>query len=77
MTMSRCVFKTGFEQLVTILAQDYALLYGAMAVLVSRCYFGWYAGFFLQSALITNPGNEPLDCGNPATTIVNKFFTYY
>ena len=36
--------KTGFEQLVTILAQDYALLYGAVAVLVSLL-LGWFAGF--------------------------------
>ncbi len=36
--------KTGFEQLVTILAQDYALFYGAMAVLVSLL-LGWFAGF--------------------------------
>lgn len=36
--------KTGFEQLVTVLAQDYALFYGAMAVLVSLL-LGWFAGF--------------------------------
>jgi hypothetical protein len=36
--------KTGFEQLVTILAQDYAFFYGAMAVLVSLL-LGWFAGF--------------------------------
>ncbi len=36
--------KSGFEQLVTILAQDYALFYGAMAVLVSLL-LGWFAGF--------------------------------
>jgi hypothetical protein len=36
--------KTGFEQLVTILAQDYAFFYGAMDVLVSLL-LGWFAGF--------------------------------
>ena len=36
--------KTGFEQLVTILAQDYAFFYGAMAVLVSLL-LGLFAGF--------------------------------
>lgn len=39
--------KTGFEQLVTILAQDYALFYGAMAVLVSLM-LGWFAGYIFQ-----------------------------
>lgn len=39
--------KTGFEQLVTILARDYALFYGAMAVLVSLL-LGWFAGFVFQ-----------------------------
>ena len=39
--------KTGFEQLVTILAQDYALFYGAMAVLVSLL-LGWFAGFIFN-----------------------------
>jgi uncharacterized protein (TIGR02186 family) len=41
------VRKTGFEQLVTILAQDYSLFYGAMAVLVSLL-LGWFAGFIFQ-----------------------------
>ena len=36
--------KTGFEQLVTVMAKDYALFYGAMAVLVSLL-LGWFAGF--------------------------------
>jgi uncharacterized protein (TIGR02186 family) len=40
--------KTGFEQLVTILAQDYAFFYGAMAVLVSLL-LGWFAGFVFNS----------------------------
>lgn len=39
--------KTGFEQLVTILAQDYSLFYGAMAVLVSLL-LGWFAGYVFQ-----------------------------
>ena len=39
--------KTGFEQLVTILAQDYSLFYGAMAVFVSLL-LGWFAGFIFQ-----------------------------
>jgi uncharacterized protein (TIGR02186 family) len=41
------VRKTGFEQLVTILARDYSLFYGAMAVLVSLL-LGWFAGFVFQ-----------------------------
>jgi uncharacterized protein (TIGR02186 family) len=36
--------KTGFEQLVTVMAKDYDLFYGAMAVLVSLL-LGWFAGF--------------------------------
>lgn len=39
--------KTGFEQLVSILAQDYSLFYGAMAVLVSLL-LGWLAGLIFQ-----------------------------
>jgi uncharacterized protein (TIGR02186 family) len=39
--------KTGFEQLITILAQDYSLFYGALAVLVSLL-LGWFAGYFFQ-----------------------------
>lgn len=41
------VRKTGFEQLVTILARDYSLFYGAMAVLVSLL-LGWFAGYIFQ-----------------------------
>ncbi|MBL0923202.1 MAG: TIGR02186 family protein [Sphingomonadaceae bacterium] len=41
------VRKTGFEQLVSILAQDYSLFYGAMAVLVSLL-LGWFAGYVFQ-----------------------------
>jgi uncharacterized protein (TIGR02186 family) len=36
--------KTGFERLVTILAEDYGLIYGAFAVLISLL-LGWLAGF--------------------------------
>jgi uncharacterized protein (TIGR02186 family) len=41
------VRKTGFEQLVTVLARDYSLFYGTMAVLVSLL-LGWFAGFIFQ-----------------------------
>jgi uncharacterized protein (TIGR02186 family) len=41
------VRKTGFEQLITVLAQDYSLFYGAMAVLVSLL-LGWFAGYIFQ-----------------------------
>ncbi len=41
------ISKTGFEQLVTILARDYSLFYGAMAVLVSLL-LGWFAGYIFQ-----------------------------
>lgn len=41
------VRKTGFEQLVTILARDYSLFYGTMAVLVSLL-LGWFAGYIFQ-----------------------------
>ncbi|MGB5077230.1 MAG: TIGR02186 family protein [Sphingorhabdus sp.] len=41
------ISKTGFEQLVTILARDYALFYGTMAVLVSVL-LGWFAGYIFQ-----------------------------
>jgi uncharacterized protein (TIGR02186 family) len=37
------VSKTGFERFITILAQDYSLLYGAVAVLISLL-LGWIAG---------------------------------
>lgn len=39
--------KTGFEALITILARDYSLFYGTMAVLVSLL-LGWFAGFVFQ-----------------------------
>lgn len=39
--------KTGFEQFVTILAQNYSLLYGAIAVLISLL-LGWFAGFVFR-----------------------------
>jgi len=41
------VRKTGFEALITILARDYSLFYGTMAVLVSLL-LGWFAGFIFQ-----------------------------
>lgn len=41
------VRKTGFEQLITVLAQDYSLFYGTMAVLVSLL-LGWFAGYVFQ-----------------------------
>jgi uncharacterized protein (TIGR02186 family) len=37
------ISKTGFERFITILAQDYSLLYGALAVLISLL-LGWMAG---------------------------------
>jgi uncharacterized protein (TIGR02186 family) len=41
------VRKTGFEQLITVLARDYSLIYGTMAVLVSLL-LGWFAGYIFQ-----------------------------
>ena len=41
------VKKTGFERFVTIMAQEYGLLYGACAVLVSL-FLGWFAGFVFR-----------------------------
>jgi uncharacterized protein (TIGR02186 family) len=41
------VRKTGFEQLITVLARDYSLFYGTMAVLVSLL-LGWFAGYVFQ-----------------------------
>jgi uncharacterized protein (TIGR02186 family) len=41
------VRKTGFEQFITILARDYSLFYGTMAVLVSLL-LGWFAGYIFQ-----------------------------
>ncbi len=38
------ISKTGFERFVTIMAQQYGLLYGAFAVLVSL-FLGWFAGY--------------------------------
>lgn len=38
------ISKTGFERFVTIMAQDYGLLYGAFAVLISL-FLGWFAGY--------------------------------
>jgi uncharacterized protein (TIGR02186 family) len=37
------ISKTGFERLVTILAEDYSLFYGALAVMISLM-LGWLAG---------------------------------
>jgi hypothetical protein len=37
------ISKTGFERFITILAQDYSFLYGAVAVLISLL-LGWVAG---------------------------------
>lgn len=39
--------KTGFEQFVTVLAQNYSLFYGAMAVIISLM-LGWFAGFVFR-----------------------------
>ena len=36
--------KTGFEQFVTIMAQEYSFIYGLTAVLISL-FLGWFAGF--------------------------------
>lgn len=36
--------KSGFEQFITILAQNYSLLYGSLAVAISL-FLGWFAGF--------------------------------
>lgn len=41
------ISKTGFEQLITIMARDYSLFYGAMAVLISLL-LGWFAGYIFQ-----------------------------
>ena len=38
------ISKTGFERFVTIMAQEYGLLYGAFAVLISL-FLGWFAGY--------------------------------
>ncbi len=39
--------KTGFEQFITILALEYSLLYGLIAVLISVA-LGWFAGFVFR-----------------------------
>lgn len=39
--------KTGFEQFITILAEDYSLIYGIIAVLISVA-LGWFAGFVFR-----------------------------
>ena len=41
------ISKTGFERFVTIMAQDYGLIYGAFAVLISL-FLGWFAGFVFR-----------------------------
>lgn len=41
--VSITISKTGFERFITILAQQYSLIYGAMAVLISLL-LGWLAG---------------------------------
>ncbi len=39
--------KTGFERFITIIAQQYGLLYGAVAVLLSLS-LGWFAGYVFK-----------------------------
>lgn len=39
--------KTGFERFVTIMARDYGLLYGSVAVLISL-FLGWFAGYVFR-----------------------------
>jgi uncharacterized protein (TIGR02186 family) len=41
------VSKTGFERFVTIMAQEYGLIYGAVAVLISL-FLGWFAGYVFR-----------------------------
>ena len=41
------VSKTGFERFITILAEDYSLLYGALAVIISLL-LGWLAGVLFK-----------------------------
>lgn len=41
------ISKTGFEQFITIMARDYSLFYGAMAVLISLL-LGWFAGYIFH-----------------------------
>ncbi len=39
--------KTGFEQFVTIMAQQYSFIYGIIAVMISL-FLGWFAGFVFR-----------------------------
>ena len=39
--------KTGFEQFVTVLAQNYSFVYGLIAVFISL-FLGWFAGFIFR-----------------------------
>ncbi len=39
--------KTGFEQFITIMAQQYSFIYGLSAVMISL-FLGWFAGFIFQ-----------------------------
>jgi uncharacterized protein (TIGR02186 family) len=39
--------KTGFEQFVTVLAQNYSFIYGLIAVFISL-FLGWFAGFVFR-----------------------------
>ena len=41
------VVKTGFEQFITVMANSYSLLYGAVAVLISLL-LGWFAGYIFN-----------------------------
>lgn len=41
------ISKIGFEQFITILAQEYSLVYGALAVLISLL-LGWFAGYVFR-----------------------------
>ena len=43
------ISKTGFERFITIMAQRYSLLYGALAVLLSLL-LGWLAGWAFAPA---------------------------
>ena len=40
--------KTGFEQFVTVLAQNYSFVYGLIAVFISL-FLGWFAGFIFRN----------------------------
>ncbi|MGL5838601.1 MAG: TIGR02186 family protein [Sphingorhabdus sp.] len=41
------ISKAGFERFITIMAQEYGLLYGAVAVLISL-FLGWFAGYVFR-----------------------------